>query len=157
MPNGSLVTGFSKKILPNGQISPEIVFWERNGLRHGEFTLPHIEGEGKLIDVVDLKYNSDSSILALLIEKEGKRQILLYTRSNWRWYWKQVVDLKSIVSFHWSKKYQLVTVGSEGHLEITEFNPVYHSSGSNYNMGDDTTAYTSVIDGKRIHLTPLGK
>ena len=24
-------------------------------------------------------------------------------------------------------------------------------------MGDDTTAYTSVIDGKRIHLTPLGK
>ena len=105
MPNGSLVTGFSKKVLPNGQTIPEIVFWERNGLRHGEFVLPHQESDGKSIDVVDLKYNSDSSVLAILIETNGARKILLYTRSNWKWYWKQVVDLKNIVSFHWSKKY----------------------------------------------------
>lgn len=40
MPNGSLVTGFQKRILPNGKVNPEIIFWERNGLRHGEFILP---------------------------------------------------------------------------------------------------------------------
>lgn len=37
MPNGSLVAGFSQRLLPNGQVSREIIFWERNGLRHGEF------------------------------------------------------------------------------------------------------------------------
>lgn len=65
MPNGSLVTGFQKRVLPNEQISPEIVFWERNGLRHGEFVLPFNKGDGHLVDVLDLKYNSDSSILAI--------------------------------------------------------------------------------------------
>lgn len=39
MPSGSLVAGFSKRALPNGETLREIIFWERNGLRHGEFTL----------------------------------------------------------------------------------------------------------------------
>jgi len=83
MPNGSLVTGFNKKILPNGQIQPEIVFWERNGLRHGEFILPHEQGKGHLVNVLDLKYNLDSSVLALLVRNEVETNIQLFTRSNW--------------------------------------------------------------------------
>ena len=45
MPSGSLVAGFSQRPLPNGQLVREIVFWERNGLRHGEFALPDKEIE----------------------------------------------------------------------------------------------------------------
>ena len=44
MPSGSLVAGFSWRTLPNGSILREIHFWERNGLRHGEFPLPDKEG-----------------------------------------------------------------------------------------------------------------
>ena len=40
MPSGSLVAGYSERTLPNGSVLKEIVFWERNGLRHGEFQLP---------------------------------------------------------------------------------------------------------------------
>lgn len=40
MPSGSLVAGFSERMLPNNQLKREVVFWERNGLRHGEFALP---------------------------------------------------------------------------------------------------------------------
>jgi len=40
MPNGSLVAGYSTRTLPNKTIKKEIVQWERNGLRHGEFSIP---------------------------------------------------------------------------------------------------------------------
>ena len=37
MPSGSLVAGYQVRSLPDGTIVQEIIFWERNGLRHGEF------------------------------------------------------------------------------------------------------------------------
>lgn len=40
MPNGSLVAGSSVRTLPNGSPLREVIFSERNGLRHGEFALP---------------------------------------------------------------------------------------------------------------------
>ena len=64
MPNGSLVTGFQNRVMPNKDIQPEIIFWERNGLRHGEFVLPS-PGKDQRLDVVSLAYNNDSSLLAI--------------------------------------------------------------------------------------------
>jgi len=45
--------------LPNGQKNPEIVFWEKNGLRHGEFNLT---GATK---VFSLSFNLESTLLAI--------------------------------------------------------------------------------------------
>ena len=59
MPSGSLVAGYSKRTLPNGETLREIIFWERNGLRHGEFTLSSKD------DIVDLEFSLDSTLLAL--------------------------------------------------------------------------------------------
>ena len=42
MPSGSLVAGFQNRSLPGGQFSPDIIFWEKNGLRRGQFTLPGV-------------------------------------------------------------------------------------------------------------------
>ena len=64
MPNGSLVTGFSRRSLPNGKVCPEVVFWERNGLRHGEFVLPKAVDDAKT-QVHEFAYNIDSSLLAI--------------------------------------------------------------------------------------------
>jgi elongator complex protein 1 len=59
MPSGSLVAGYSKRTLSNGDTLREIIFWERNGLRHGEFTLLSKD------DIVDLEFSLDSTLLAI--------------------------------------------------------------------------------------------
>ena len=87
MPNGSLVAGFQKRILPNGQVNPEIIFWERNSLRHGEFDLPKAKDNAET-RVISLSFNLESTVLAIHCEIDGQEQVLLYTRSNWKWYCK---------------------------------------------------------------------
>ena len=88
MPNGSLVAGFMRKELPGGKISPQIIFWERNGLRHGEFDLPTAQ-DNTQTSVQTLSFNMESTILAVHCTIDGLSQVLLYTRSNWHWYCKQ--------------------------------------------------------------------
>ena len=84
MPNGSLVAGFQNRKLPNGQIQPEIIFWERNGLRHGEFVLPYKPQDAA--KVIGLEFNAETTMLAIHIQVNGKESILIYTRSNWKWF-----------------------------------------------------------------------
>jgi hypothetical protein len=83
MPNGSLITGFQVRSLPNGNIAREVVHWEKNGLRHGEFALPDSEG----LLVKEIEYSLDTSLLALLCEDPVslKQTVFIYVRSNWKW------------------------------------------------------------------------
>ena len=70
MPSGSLVAGFMQRTLPNKSISPEIVFWEKNGLRHGEFNLPEAIESAKT-EVFSLSFNMDSTLLAVHCSIDG--------------------------------------------------------------------------------------
>ena len=100
MPNGSLVAGFSHRMLPNGQPLREIIFWERNGLRHGEFQLPDKQG----LMVKALEFSLDTTFLALhCVNPETKNEkIMIFVRSNWKWYCKKVIDLESpLATFKW--------------------------------------------------------
>jgi hypothetical protein len=59
----------------------EIAFWERNGLRHGEFELPD-----QSLNVMHIEFNSDSSLMALLCLSDSKAMtVLICSRSNWQW------------------------------------------------------------------------
>lgn len=58
-PSGNLIA--SSQRLPHRH---DIVFFERNGLRHGEFTLR----ESDQHKVIELLWNSDSSILAVWMQ-----------------------------------------------------------------------------------------
>jgi len=124
MPNGSLVTGFQRRILPNGKISPEIVFWERNGLRHGEFVMPKADKDDET-RVHGLSYNIDSSLLAVHCTLDGQEQLQIYSRSNWKWYCKQIVYIQAntlgLVTLLWHKKYQLLLAFVSGLVEFLEF------------------------------------
>src|SRR5207248_1373343 len=60
----------------------DVVFLERNGLRHGGFKL---RKPGKMIR--ELIWNSDSSVLAVLLED----RIQLWTVSNYNWTLKQEI------------------------------------------------------------------
>ena len=60
-PSGNLIASSQRR--PNKH---DIVFFERNGLRHGEFTLPFAVNEVK---VRQLYWNLDSSVLCLWLEE----------------------------------------------------------------------------------------
>lgn len=90
-PSGNLIAGTQR--LPHRH---DVVFFERNGLRHGEFTLPFAQGE---VQVLELGWNCDSSILAIWIsplptagQEAGENPMTylqLWTCSNYHWYLKQ--------------------------------------------------------------------
>lgn len=54
-------------------------FLEKNGLRHGEFTITIPGGEPRVC------YNSAGDLLAVY----SAQRLELWTRSNYHWYWKQ--------------------------------------------------------------------
>lgn len=87
-PSGSLIASTQDK--PNQQ---DVVFFERNGLLHGQFTLPFSKDEVK---VNDLLWNADSSVLAVWLEELAKEDnptlksyVQLWTVGNYHWYLKQ--------------------------------------------------------------------
>jgi len=104
MPSGSLVAGFQKRPLPDDKVSKEIAFWEKNGLRHGEFVLPD-----QAQNIVLLEFNADSNLLALLCMDNARTEmsVLICVRSNWKWQVKQKVgpfnfaETKGIRALRW--------------------------------------------------------
>jgi elongator complex protein 1 len=80
-PSGNLIAGICRS---NDKI--EVVFFERNGLRHGQFGLRlSSEDMAGLETSLKLRWNSDSSVLA--VSYPGKTQ--LWTVSNYHYYLKQ--------------------------------------------------------------------
>lgn len=66
----------------------DVVFFERNGLRHGEFTLRVDSGDDDLwATPIDLKWNSDSSVLAVCLND----RVQLWTMGNYHYYLKQEI------------------------------------------------------------------
>jgi hypothetical protein len=58
----------------------------------------------------------------------------------------------------WHKKFQLCLVYNYGKVEFIEYTSTYNSSNSTFNHRDlPELAYTAVVDGNTINLTPLGK
>lgn len=80
-PAGNLIAGVQRL-----SDHVEVVFFERNGLRHGQFslrlTLEELKTSGKHIQ---LSWNNDSSVLAIILENS----IQLWTMGNYHWYLKQ--------------------------------------------------------------------
>ncbi|KAJ8385271.1 hypothetical protein AAFF_G00191480 [Aldrovandia affinis] len=87
-PSGSLIASTQRQ--PNKH---SVVFIERNGLLHGDFTLPFGKEQVK---VKELLWNSDSTVLAVWLEdmspgEDGQLNtyIQLWTVGNYHWYLKQ--------------------------------------------------------------------
>lgn len=97
----------------------DVVFFERNGLRHGQFTLRITEDEINDFDSdISLKWNVDSSVLAVCF----KDRVQLWTMGNYHYYLKQEIyrpDLgleEQPISFTWHSekplKFILSSAGS---------------------------------------------
>ncbi|KAM3867334.1 elongator complex protein 1 [Diretmus argenteus] len=88
-PSGSLIA--STQRLPNKH---SVVFMEKNGLLHGDFTLPRDQAKVK-----ELMWSSDSTVLAVWTEDETAGEdghlntsIQLWAVGNYHWYLKQSLD-----------------------------------------------------------------
>lgn len=96
-PSGSLIAVSQR--FPNKHV---IAFFEKNGLRHGEFSLPFAQNECK---IHNLSWNSESSILAVWCEYiTGKTCLQLWTVNNYHWYLKQSVNFsaeKKLLGIEW--------------------------------------------------------
>ena len=75
-PNGSLIAGFEGN---------QIIFWEKNGLRHGQF-------EVKQKRVQSMQFSKDSQVLSFFDPDE--RALFLYIRNNYQWQLKQTIDVQ---------------------------------------------------------------
>ncbi|XP_052006172.1 elongator complex protein 1 [Xyrauchen texanus] len=87
-PSGSLIASTQRH--PNKH---SVVFMEKNGLLHGEFTLPFGKEQVK---VKELLWNSDSTVLAVWMEDLNSEEnghpntyFQLWTVGNYHWYLKQ--------------------------------------------------------------------
>jgi elongator complex protein 1 len=88
----------------------QIIFFERNGLRHGEFTLPPPPFLAAAARCVQIEYNCDSELMALLLHCDGdggsgsgsERQswVLVYTHSNGHHYLKWSTKLGAIIALY---------------------------------------------------------
>ncbi|KAM9330548.1 elongator complex protein 1 [Gastrophryne carolinensis] len=103
-PSGSLIASTQSK--PNKH---DVIFFEKNGLMHGEFTLPFAKDK---VQVKELMWNSDSTVLAIWLqdfEKDGAKPntyVQLWISGNYHWYLKQSLHFGSndddrVVSVAW--------------------------------------------------------
>jgi elongator complex protein 1 len=89
-PAGNLIAGVRRQ-----EDKTEIVFFERNGLRHGEFNLRLTQSEMEEWGAVaDLWWNVDSTVLAVCFLD----RIQLWTMGNYHYYLKQEIRLSKTVS-----------------------------------------------------------
>lgn len=99
-PFGNLIAGIQRL-----EDRIDVVFFERNGLRHGQFTLRlSKEDRDTWASSIDLAWNIDSTVLAVLF----KDRIQLWTMGNYHYYLKQEILLSAeygeaefLKSFRW--------------------------------------------------------
>lgn len=155
-PSGNLIASTVRR--PNKH---EVAFFEPNGLRHGEFTLPF---ETKEIRVSNLAWNVNSDILSVAVEDssedlDGKRRksIQLWTSNNYHWYLKQTIFLgktKHSFGMMWDtiSPNQLHVVDQTGSYHLLQWSFTTDRSTSQL---DDDLAQVAVIDGNTIKVTPF--
>lgn len=84
----------------------DVVFFERNGLRHGQFTIRSTEPLDKPSLDIKLDWNGDSTVLAVSFGST----VQLWATGNYHWYLKQEILLKSpfsLASWHPEKALRL--------------------------------------------------
>lgn len=90
-PNGSLIASTQNEVRSGPQDTRksgkyDVVFFERNGLRHGEFSLRRpLEDDGSEYKVKDLVWSPDSAVLVVWTERLNGDVVQLWTTGNYRW------------------------------------------------------------------------
>ncbi|PHH55752.1 Elongator complex protein 1 [Ceratocystis fimbriata CBS 114723] len=139
-PSGNLIAGVQR----TGQ-DIKVVFFERNGLRHGDFMLRDCTAQN-----VRLHWNCDSTVLA--VHADGELQ--LWTMGNYHWYLKQVFSSKRPIrqiSWH-SEKPLMLSMASSSAVYAIEY--AFTIARGSLTPPKDLGA-VAVIDGTSLLVTPF--
>ncbi|KIK60852.1 hypothetical protein GYMLUDRAFT_244010 [Collybiopsis luxurians FD-317 M1] len=155
----------------------DVVFFERNGLRHGEFELRE-EGSGSKAGTVEnglklrwgyrvkeVLWSPDSNVLAVWIERDtaegGGDVVQLWTTGNYHWYLKQEISAldsnpggAKFTSVEWYPEKELkliLTTTSQVILRTYTWETITSPS----SMPPADSGSVGVIDGSTILLTPF--
>ncbi|KAE8453046.1 hypothetical protein EG329_012233 [Mollisiaceae sp. DMI_Dod_QoI] len=147
-PAGNLIAGvqrFSDRI--------DVVFFERNGLRHGQFSLRVAPEQLDSTDQhIKLLWNSDSTVLAVVLVD----CIQLWTMGNYHWYLKHEIACRNLlpispVVWHPEKSLRFITAASDG---FTLIDHIFTTAGG-FTIPPKDYGPVAVIDGKNIKVTPF--
>lgn len=148
-PSGNLIAGIQRR---DDRI--DVVFFERNGLRHGEFSLRLTQEQRQLPNQhIKLAWNSDSTVLAVVMVDCTQ----LWTMGNYHWYLKQEIrnhhaPLVSTnpVAWHSEKPLKFLTVAGDT-IDVAEyiFTIARGTLAPPHDLG-----VIAVIDGQNLMLTP---
>ncbi|KAK4496200.1 hypothetical protein PRZ48_012180 [Zasmidium cellare] len=148
-PSGQLIAGIQRQAE-----KIDVVFFERNGLRHGEFSLRLSKEELDTIGgTIDLAWNSDSSVLAVSL---GGR-VQLWTMGNYHYYLKQEIVLtpesshQASTVWHAEKPLRLACF-HENSVRLLDY--TFDVSRGSVVPPHDVGA-VAVIDGRSLKITPL--
>ncbi|KAI1786336.1 IkappaB kinase complex IKAP component [Ganoderma leucocontextum] len=147
----------------------DIVFFERNGLRHGEFTLREWTAEGQAptgqrkwgYRVREVGWSSDSNVLSVWIEREDGDVVQLWTTGNYHWYLKQEITAPpgqggtpgrfSTILWHPEDALRLILTTSS---EVIQRTYAWDTIGSPSKPPVDSGSI-AVVDGTNLLLTPF--
>ncbi|KAI0479257.1 IkappaB kinase complex, IKAP component [Xylariaceae sp. FL0804] len=144
-PSGNLMAGMQR--LEN---RVDVIFFERNGLRHGQFSLRAPEDRTLAKDQIRLEWNSDSTVLAVTLDD----RIQLWTMGNYHWYLKQEIftgQRPSCLAWHPEKPLHFASAIS-GQLVQAEY--IFEIARGSLTPPNDYGA-VAVIDGRTLKITPF--
>ena len=156
---------------PGREARHDVVFFERNGLRHGEFSLREEHGAAPTREggefgapaggapwstphaVRELAWNADGSVLAVHLSRGATQVVQLWTTGNWHWYLKQELLLDSLRALRWhpEEPLQLFLVHDGG----VERHVLVHETAASGGVPPHDAACVAVVDGEALRLTPF--
>ncbi|CAE6477418.1 hypothetical protein ACGC1H_007622 [Rhizoctonia solani] len=170
-PSGGLIASTQRFGYEGGGIGRQgrhdVVFFERCGLRRGEFGLrngfktetpeTNTPTDPWSYKVKELLWNADSSILALWIERTGSDCVQLWTTGNYHWYLKQ-----EVIPSGTSSRYTSVAWHPENALRLicttthsVEDRTIMWDTCASSSASMDSPGCVAVVDGSSVLLTPF--
>lgn len=151
-PSGNLIASIQRKD-QLGQIkTPQVVFFERNGLRRGQFSLRLPENDESLA-IFCPAWNTDSDCLALIVGNT----IQIWTTKNYHWYLKQELSspgfTPSKIIWHPEQSHTLIAISSASNSIL--FYDFQWDITRGTTAPDTDIGLVAVVDGKNLKLTPL--
>lgn len=147
-PAGNLIA--SVKRYPD---KAQIVFFERNGLRHGQFDLRVSKTDLQTwASSISLEWNTDSTVLAVIF----KDRVQLWTMGNYHYYLKQTIwflNSARPASASWNPELPLLVACSrDSELHINQY---VQSISQGSTIAPHDSGLVGVIDGSILKLTPF--
>ncbi|KAJ7133724.1 pol II transcription elongation factor [Mycena crocata] len=172
-PSGNLIVGTQRFGFEGGGAGKEgrhdVVFFERNGLRHGEFGVrvadlalspdPREEVRKWGYRVKEISWSSDSNVLGLWIEKDEGDIFQLWTTGNYHWYLKHEMVAPSssgpgrFTSVEWHPE-QALSVVLTTSSKIIQRTYGWETCAS-FTRPPNDSGTVAVLDGSKILLTPF--